>query len=42
LGACFMEKVPCADLREVVGKLLVEHFGATPKQVSSPELSVVG
>jgi ferredoxin-nitrite reductase len=31
LGECVMEKVPCEDLREVVGRLLVEHFGAIPK-----------
>ena len=31
LGTCVMEKVPCEDLREVVGKLLVEKFGAVPK-----------
>ena len=32
LGKCVMEKVPCEDLHEVVGKLLVETFGATLKQ----------
>ncbi len=32
LGTCVMEKVPCEDLREVIGKLLVEKFGAVPKQ----------
>lgn len=32
LGECVMEKVPCEDLREVVGKLLVEKFGATQNQ----------
>jgi ferredoxin-nitrite reductase len=32
LGECVMEKVPCEDLREVVGKLLVDKFGAFPKQ----------
>jgi ferredoxin-nitrite reductase len=32
LGDCIMEKVPCEDLREVVGKLLIENFGAVPKQ----------
>ncbi len=31
LGTCVMEKVPCEDLREVIGKLLVQHFGAIPK-----------
>lgn len=31
LGTCVMEKVPCEDLREVVGKLLVENFGAVPR-----------
>jgi ferredoxin-nitrite reductase len=31
LGECVMEKIACEDLREVVGKILIEHFGATPK-----------
>ena len=35
LGKCVMEKVPCEDLREVIGKLLVESFGATPKQYAA-------
>ncbi|PZV19534.1 MAG: ferredoxin--nitrite reductase [Pseudanabaena sp.] len=35
LGTCVMEKVPCEDLREVVGKLLVDRFGATPKENSA-------
>jgi ferredoxin-nitrite reductase len=39
LGKCVMEKVPCEDLREVIGKLLVEHFGATPKNVAASESS---
>jgi ferredoxin-nitrite reductase len=30
-----MEKVPCEDLYEVVGKLLVDRFGATPKANSA-------
>jgi ferredoxin-nitrite reductase len=34
LGTCVMEKVPCEDLREVVGKLLVEKFGAIPKVIA--------
>lgn len=34
LGTCVMEKVPCEDLREVVGKLLVEKFGAIPKAIA--------
>jgi len=46
LGKCVMEKIPCEDLREVVGKLLVEHFGAIPKQQAiaepSAELVAVG
>ena len=46
LGKCVMEKIPCEDLREVVGKLLVEHFGAIPKQQAiaepSAELIAVG
>jgi ferredoxin-nitrite reductase len=32
LGECVMEKVPCEDLREIVGRLLIENFGASPKQ----------
>ena len=35
LGTCVMEKVPCEDLHEVVGKLLVDRFGATPKENSA-------
>ena len=35
LGTCVMEKVPCEDLRQVVGKLLVEKFGAIPKTTSA-------
>lgn len=47
LGTCVMEKVPCEDLYEVVGKLLVERFGAIPKQngtvlTHSAELVAVG
>jgi len=46
LGKCVMEKIPCEDLREVVGKLLVEHFGAVPKQQAiaepSAELVAIG
>lgn len=46
LGKCVMEKIPCEDLREVVGKLLVEQFGAIPKQQAiaepSAELIAVG
>jgi ferredoxin-nitrite reductase len=46
LGKCVMEKIPCEDLHEVVGKLLVEHFGAIPKQEAiakpSAELIAVG
>lgn len=46
LGKCVMEKIPCEDLREVVGKLLIEHFGAVPKQQAiaepSAELVAVG
>jgi ferredoxin-nitrite reductase len=47
LGTCVMEKVPCEDLYEVVGKLLVERFGAVPKQngamiTNSAELVSVG
>jgi ferredoxin-nitrite reductase len=37
LGECIMEKVPCEDLREVVGKLLVENFGALPRQGENGE-----
>jgi ferredoxin-nitrite reductase len=47
LGTCVMEKVPCEDLYEVVGKLLVDRFGAVPKQygemiANSAELVAVG
>ena len=47
LGTCVMEKVPCEDLYEVVGKLLVDRFGAVPKQngamiTNSAELVAVG
>ena len=47
LGTCVMEKVPCEDLYEVVGKLLVDRFGAVPKQSgaaisTSAELIAVG
>jgi len=47
LGTCVMEKVPCDDLYEVVGKLLVDRFGAVPKQngamiTNSAELVAVG
>ncbi|PZU97680.1 MAG: ferredoxin--nitrite reductase [Pseudanabaena sp.] len=47
LGTCVMEKVPCEDLYEVVGKLLVDRFGAVPKQngaalTHSAELIAVG
>jgi len=47
LGTCVMEKVPCEDLYEVVGKLLVDRFGAVPKQSgaaipNSAELVAVG
>ncbi len=33
LGECVMEKVPCEDLREIVGKILIEQFGAILKTV---------
>ncbi|MDX2256360.1 MAG: ferredoxin--nitrite reductase [Pseudanabaenaceae cyanobacterium bins.39] len=39
LGKCVMEKVPCEDLREVIGKLLVENFGAVPKNADTSNLS---
>ncbi|MDX1976209.1 MAG: ferredoxin--nitrite reductase [Pseudanabaenaceae cyanobacterium bins.68] len=32
LGECVLEKVPCEDLREIVGNLLIQHFGAVPKK----------
>lgn len=43
LGTCVMEKVPCEDLREVVGKLLMENFGATPKQqaIAKPSAELI-
>ncbi len=31
LGTCVMEKIPCEDLPQVVGQILVEKFGATSK-----------
>jgi ferredoxin-nitrite reductase len=31
LGTCIQEKVPCEDLPQVVGELLVSHFGARQK-----------
>jgi len=31
LGECVMEKIPCEDLKDVVGDLLIKHFGATSK-----------
>ncbi len=39
LGTCVMEKIPCEDLREVIGKLLVDHFGAKPKDQALSESS---
>jgi ferredoxin-nitrite reductase len=41
LGTCVMEKVPCEDLREVVGKLLVEKFGAIPKAIATPSAELM-
>lgn len=41
LGECVMEKIPCEDLREVVGKILVEQFGAVRKGTFSDRLSAV-
>ncbi|MEI6427380.1 MAG: ferredoxin--nitrite reductase [Pseudanabaena sp. ELA607] len=35
LGACVMEKIPCEDLPQVVGQILVEKFGATAKDSAS-------
>jgi ferredoxin-nitrite reductase len=31
LGTCVMKAVPCEDLPEIVGNLLVENFGAKPR-----------
>jgi len=39
LGKCVMEKIPCEDLHEVIGKLLIEQFGAMPKQQAIAETS---
>jgi ferredoxin-nitrite reductase len=39
LGKCVMEKIPCEDLHEVIGKLLIEQFGAIPKQQAIAETS---
>jgi ferredoxin-nitrite reductase len=41
LGECVMEKIPCEDLREVVGKILIEQFGAIPRQTVSDQLIAV-
>ena len=43
LGKCVMEKVPCEDLHEVIGKLLIEHFGAVPKHqvIAEPSAKLV-
>lgn len=45
LGQEIMKKVPCEELKLVVRELLIEHFGAIPKQSSQAEaekVSVVG
>ncbi|MFN5857352.1 MAG: ferredoxin--nitrite reductase, partial [Pseudanabaenaceae cyanobacterium] len=39
LGTCVMEKIPCEDLPQVVGQILIEKFGATPKTNASGESS---
>jgi ferredoxin-nitrite reductase len=43
LGKCVMEKIPCESLQTVVHELLVQHFGATPKdsKQSSPTKQLV-
>jgi ferredoxin-nitrite reductase len=43
LGKCVMEKIPCDDLHEVIGKLLVEKFGAVPRQraIAEPSAKLV-
>jgi ferredoxin-nitrite reductase len=38
LGECVMEKIPCEDLREVIGKILVERFSAIPKSFNLDNL----
>jgi ferredoxin-nitrite reductase len=32
LGNCVMEKIPCEDLKPILQELLIEHFGARPRQ----------
>ncbi len=32
LGSLVMEKIPCEDLKPILEKLLIEHFGASPRQ----------
>jgi ferredoxin-nitrite reductase len=32
LGKEVMKKVPCEDLKSVVRELLIEHFGAKPRE----------
>lgn len=32
LGSLFKEKIPCQDLKPILRELLIEHFGAVPKQ----------
>ncbi|WP_193194923.1 ferredoxin--nitrite reductase [Nostoc sp. MG11] len=32
LGACVIKGIPCEDLQPVLQNLLIEHFGAKPKQ----------
>jgi ferredoxin-nitrite reductase len=32
LGTCVMKAIPCEDLKQVLRDLLIEHFGAKPRQ----------
>ncbi len=32
LGSCVMKSIPCEDLKPILRDLLIQHFGATPRQ----------
>lgn len=34
LGSCVMQKIPCEDLKPVLRELLIENFGARPRQAA--------
>jgi ferredoxin-nitrite reductase len=35
LGSCVMKGIPCEDLKPVLSDLLIQHFGAKPRQPST-------